>query len=125
MDDDFFFKVLDKEISNAETKKNYTSRLNGLLANIKAFYDTSKQRPTSRMILHILTHPTKYAPIIEKIYNNSLLTTKNIFTLVLSLYKHANLACDYPNAHDKWAKVHEEYTKKEKIKYSKNEQQSH
>ena len=120
MDDAFFYEKLKTKIINQNTSLNYSQRLNALLNNVKDFLDETKQNIPHKLMLHILTHPSKYKPIIENKYKNVELTIKNVLTLILSIFKHADLKCKYEKSYKKWKEFHAEYLHKENERYNKN-----
>lgn len=121
MDDQDFVAILDKTISNPNTRKNYKYRLSGLQKRLRQHMsETGMKVKEDQLILHVLTHPRQYFPIIKTIYNNETLTVKNIVTFLLSLVKHANLKCKIESPYKKWLSFHEEMAKLENERYSTN-----
>lgn len=120
MDDPFFYQVLREKVTNATTRKNYEHRVNGLLKKL-ANDGIVTDAPESKVLLHVLTHPRKYMPILEQVYNSQVATIKNMLTLVLSLFKYADLKCKYAGPYKKWKLFHEMYAGKEQAHYNTNE----
>lgn len=121
MDDQEFVAILDKKITNPNTRKNYKYRLSGLQKRLRQYInDTGMKVPENRLILHVLTHPRQYFPIIKAVYNNETLTVKNMVTFLLSLVKHAELKCKIESPYKKWLSFHEEMAKLENERYSSN-----
>jgi hypothetical protein len=121
MNDEFFYKKLEEKIENKNTSLNYQQRLNALVRKINEHYAENPSNPPPKNIIHhILCHPKTYKPIIEEKYNHKELTIKNIATLILAIFKYADLKCKYEKSYKKWKEFHEEYYQKETERYNKN-----
>ena len=110
MDNAFFYAKLDT-IANANTKKAYKSQLNGLLAKIESETRQSTDKPYKKLVLHVMTNPEIYAPMFEKFYP-MITTRKNMFGLVLVMFKYADLKSEYNRRYEAWKKIHEECTER-------------
>lgn len=118
MDDQYFIDKLEKEIENKNTRKNYVHRVNGLIKKLKT---ELKDDAPEHLIKHVLTHPRKYSVLIEKIYKNELLTVKNMFTLILAVFKYCELKEKYEDSYLKWKELHKRYVELERQRYEKNQ----
>jgi len=116
----YFYKVLKEKIENTNTSTNYQQRLNGLVQRITEYHEKHKRPLNKDLIYHILKHPSNYQSTIEKIYDNNELTIKNIATLILALFKYAELKCKLEKQYEKWKAFHEVYYEKENKRYEKN-----
>lgn len=121
MDDDWYYKKLKDNIENENTSQNYQHRLNALVRKINEYYDENPKKPRPKHIIHhLVRHPQTYKPVIVQKYNQMELTIKNVATLILSLFKYADLKCKYEKAYKGWKEFHEEYYQKETERYNKN-----
>ncbi len=121
MDTNFFKDALDKGIPNENTRKNYKYRLNGLERKLEEHYKNQLGKDAPKhLVMHVLTHPRMYYPLLQEIYTE-MLTMKNMLTLVLALFKYAELKCRLESPYKKWKQYHDEYADKEYERYSKNQ----
>lgn len=120
MNDQFFYDALKKGLDNANSRKNYEHRLNSLIRKLKE-HGVAEDAPKDKLVAHVLTHPRKYMPVLVKAYNEQGATIKNVFTMVLALFKYANLKCRYEGPYVKWKRFHESYAAKEQEHYNSND----
>ena len=106
MNNEFFYAKLDT-IENENSKRAYKSQLNALISKIDAEPRQSTDKPHKKLVLHVVTHPEIYAPMFEKFYPK-ISTRKNMFGLVLTLFKHADLKCKYKKRYEAWKKISDE-----------------
>jgi hypothetical protein len=117
MNNAFFYDAINNNVDNERTRGNYKNRLNALIVRLAP--DSPAQE--HKLVLHVLTHPRFYMPILEKSYNNKVATVKNMLTFILALYKYANLKCSLEATYKKWKQFHERYSAKEQEQYNSNE----
>lgn len=120
MDDAFFVKIIETKIKNESTRGNYLHRLNGLKNRLTAHLKAAGTDIPQRFTLHILTHPRKYYPIVKRVYDDEVLTIKNIVTLILAIIKYAELKCQLESPYKKWLSYHQELCDQEAERYNKN-----
>ncbi len=119
MDNDFFYDVLVKNVSNPNTRKNYEHRLNALINRMAS--EAPPDTPRAKLVLHIMTHPRRYMPSLQRSYNDAVSTIKNMVTLILSLFKYAGLKCRFEGTYKKWKQFHEGFSAREQQRYNTNE----
>jgi hypothetical protein len=120
MDDSFFLKAIESKVEKETTRKNYIYRLNGLKKRLVKRMTESGTEIPERLILHIITHPRKYYPMIQNEYDNEVLTIKNTVTLILALIKYTDLKCKIESPYKKWLIIHQELCDQETDRYNKN-----
>lgn len=121
MDDAFFHQQLKEKIANKNTWGNYCSRLSSLQRRIQQHYQDTNQPVPEKLVLHILTHPRAYYPIIEKLYNHKPSTIKNVVTCILAVYKYVELRCKLESPYKKWKEIHDRLCEEEIQRYNRNE----
>ena len=120
MDDDFFVKAIESKVQNENTRKNYVYRLSGMKKRLIKHMEASSMVVPDKFVLHVITHPRKFYPIIESAYDNELLTIKNIVTFILALIKYTDLKCKIESPYQKWLQYHKKLCDQENDRYNKN-----
>ncbi len=120
MDDSVFINAIESKVEKETTRKNYIYRLNGLKKRLTKQMNESGTQIPERLILHVLTHPRKYYPMIKLVYDDEVLTIKNTVTLLLALIKYTELKCKIESPYKKWLAIHQELCDQETDRYNKN-----
>jgi hypothetical protein len=126
------FASLREGIGNALTLKTYVSRLlqtardTGACPPASPRATTRGEEPSEReraCVLHLLCHPAKFAPVMERLYGaRSATTHKNMLTAVLAAFKHdAALRCAQPAALQRWREEHARLCELEDARYDLNQ----
>jgi integrase len=115
--------ILSEKIPNKNTNYQYRRRLIILLNLLNAWQersDPSDRKDESTLVLWCMLHPRKCYPILSQSYD-SVQTTANMITFVLSLFKYSDMKCKYESPYKKWLEYHGEISDKIEKQYKSNE----